>query len=371
MEEATQTTTVRHPINAEIVADVAEEYDVDADVIDTVLTAAQDDLAEFVDDMRDDASQNVAEDESTLVLLDGGHLWTDVANAIGADLDAPEHVRENASMILGAAHDRQFKSFEGRALTGFDEQRAVNALSAADAVFINKPEAEDSYGDVDVEWRIRHDVGYEQPFHYVAEATATVTGELGTLEITRTYRALPDDTSGEDHDAIHVDSEARHVDSDTLVNEYTETWSIDKQLSGTRNRDAFDSDLRAWVYANHTTDFEVEYEAIKETVPLCDNCNAFPAHDSGVYVSQRPTKQFNPGRKDTLCNLCRATFVAEHTMLSRQEAEVYALKESGLSHRETGEALAISKSQVGTIVGRINDKRKRAEQTVNYVPELF
>ncbi|ELZ96558.1 hypothetical protein [Haloferax sulfurifontis] len=372
MEESHNGSNDSHPINADVVAEFAEMHNTTTAVVDAVLTAAQDDLSHYVAEIREDASQTVAEDESTLVVLDGGHLWNDVAKEIRNDIDADEHVLNSLSSILGGTHDRQFKSFGGRKLTGYGKQQAVNALSTADGVFIQKAEPEDSAGDVDVAWRIRHDLGYKQPFNYNAEAIATVTGDKGTLKITRTYCAIPDDMTDEDRDAIIVDSEARHVESDTLVDERRETWSMSKQLYETGGRrDQYDSALREWVYANHTGDFGAEYDLLDDALATCDECGAFPEHDAGVYVDQRPTNNFAPDRKDTLCNHCRANFLAEHTMLSQQEAEVYALKESGLSHSATADALDISKSQVGTVFARIFDKKlATAERTVELVKPL-
>ena len=90
------------------------------------------------------------------------------------------------------------------------------------------------------------------------------------------------------------------------------------------------------------------------------DCGAFEEHDGGVYVDQRPTYGFNPARKDTLCNHCFAAGITDATLLSRQEAEVQALKNSGLSHTEVSDSLGVERSTVGTIVGRISDKAERA-----------
>lgn len=112
-----------------------------------------------------------------------------------------------------------------------------------------------------------------------------------------------------------------------------------------------------------------ENDDSENMVGPCAECAEMISADSEAYpsdhvkVDQRSTRQFDPSTPDTLCNHCYASLLTELTKLSQQEAEVYALIESGLTHRQVAAALgSVSRSQVGTVMGRVKDKRSKAEQ---------
>lgn len=63
----------------------------------------------------------------------------------------------------------------------------------------------------------------------------------------------------------------------------------------------------------------------------------------------------------------RAEYLVEHTALKRREADVYALKEQGLTHAEIAERLDLSKSTVDEYSRRINDRVARAQATLEEV----
>jgi ATP/maltotriose-dependent transcriptional regulator MalT len=69
---------------------------------------------------------------------------------------------------------------------------------------------------------------------------------------------------------------------------------------------------------------------------------------------------------ETVCNVCRAQQLADKTLLSRREAQVFALKELlGASHSRIGGILDLDKSTVDEYSRRINQKRERARTTVD------
>lgn len=67
---------------------------------------------------------------------------------------------------------------------------------------------------------------------------------------------------------------------------------------------------------------------------------------------------------ETATYMERAEALVETTALKRREAEVYALKEQGLSHAEIADELEISKSTVDEYSRRINDRVERARATL-------
>lgn len=351
------------PISETITADVADEYDLDANTVQEILDTVQEGMEPFISEYRE--HQVVAENEDLLVTLSEWGFKEEAKAAceeIDADLD--EWVEDELATIISKAHHAAFRSVSIRSLTEFSEQDVTGATSAAYPRIIRKPDdSKPTTGDVDVEYRIQYDHGYESPFHFVARAKATVEGDYGTLQVERTYRTIPDDMSEEASDEIRVTSESHHVESDTLVNDYIETWSLTEQLPDTPGRiDEYDDNLRWWVYENHTADFEQEYRDMRDSLDICQECKAFPDPEGGVFVEQRSTHQFDPSTPDVLCNHCYGEFLAEATTLSNQEANVYALKESGLSHAQVADALGgVSRSQVGTVMGRVKEKRRKAE----------
>lgn len=354
------------PISDDIVGDVADEYDLDTDTVRDILDTVQEGMEPFISEYRE--QQVVAENEDLLITLsEWGFKEEAKAAREEIDADLNEWVEDELATIISKAHHAAFRSASFRTLTGFSEQDVTGATSAAYPRIIRKSDdAKPTTGDVDVEYRIQYDHGYQSPFHFVARARAAVEGDYGTLRIERTYRAIPDDTSEESTDEIHVTSESHHEESETLVNDYTETWSLNKQFPNKTGRiDEYDDDLRQWVYDNHTADFEQEYRDMRDSLDICQECGAYPDSENGIHVEQRPTNQFDPSTPDMLCNHCYGGFLTEATTLSNQEADVYALKESGLSHAQVADALGgLSRSQVGTVMGRVKEKRQKAEDEV-------
>lgn len=350
------------PIPEDIVEDIADNYGHDPELVKDLVETSQADMEEAFEEYRD--ATVIAETESLMVVLSKFHFREEAKWAIKQiEADVDDSLEEDLPSILSEVHHRAIKLGAVRAITGYSSQETTNALSANYPRIIRKPEkAKPTTGSVDVEYRIQYEHGYQAPFHFVARASADVEGEYGTLRIKRTYRAIPDDNSDEDRNEIHVTSEATHVESDTLVADWTDTWSLDDEIhTGPGRIDEYDHALRHWVYENHTADFEVEYEAIERTIQICDECGAYPS--AHVKVEQRPINQFDPSIPDTMCNHCYAEFLAGLTMLSQQEAEVYALKESGVSHRQVSESLPnVSESQVGTVMGRVRNKKAKAEE---------
>lgn len=66
----------------------------------------------------------------------------------------------------------------------------------------------------------------------------------------------------------------------------------------------------------------------------------------------------------------RAADLHERTVLSRREAEVYALKELGLSHQEVGDELGIAKNTVDEYSRRIREARQEARATIDELGEV-
>lgn len=65
----------------------------------------------------------------------------------------------------------------------------------------------------------------------------------------------------------------------------------------------------------------------------------------------------------------RVNELAETTVLSRREAEVYVFKEQGWTHEEIADELGIAKSTVDEYSRRINDRLKRAKMTVRMLAD--
>jgi len=88
----------------------------------------------------------------------------------------------------------------------------------------------------------------------------------------------------------------------------------------------------------------------------CQECGK--DESDGVYVGAA-------GHYGPICNECWATFLRQETVLSEREAEVAALKDLDLTHREIADRLDIKKSTVDTYVSRIMEKVQRAHRTVD------
>jgi len=123
-------TDAQHPIDSDIVADVAERFGVDEGALNSALAAANDALAEVADDLRD--LHDVVSDDNPLIVL-SAHMteWDATASGIDHDL-TPAH--DSPALVLSAAHDRQAKHKECSAFGGCDE--ASSAVGHADAVIV-------------------------------------------------------------------------------------------------------------------------------------------------------------------------------------------------------------------------------------------
>lgn len=364
------------PIATEIVEQIADEFDHDTDDVAMILDGVQMMFKEAFGYQRD--HRVVAETDELLITLSEYHLRNET-DEVAYEFDLDDELAHDAANIASRAHHEMFKSTEIKRIMGYSDQDATGALSTKYPRIIRKPEHEQPADNV--EYRIQYERGYDRPYHFVARANATVDGEYGTLKIDRTYRAIPDGDSDADRDAITVVSETTHEESDTLVQDHVDEFSIDEQLRVTESPTAppiteETPKLRNWIFENHTADFEFEYEQIEKTVPICDECGAYQSEH--VHVEQRSTKQIDPSIPDTMCNHCHAELLAGLTMLSQQEAEVYALKESGVSHRQVEESLPnVSESQVSTVMGRVRSKkakaakeREQAQRTIDLVRDI-
>jgi len=120
----------QHPIDSDIVTDVAERFGVDVAELDDALAAANDALAEVADDLRD--LHDVVSDDSPLIVL-SAHMteWDATASEIDHNL-TPAH--DSPALVLSVAHDRQAKRKEFSAFGGRDE--ASSAVGHADAVIV-------------------------------------------------------------------------------------------------------------------------------------------------------------------------------------------------------------------------------------------
>lgn len=358
------------PIATEIIEETADRFGTDSETVQEIVDETQVLWAIDIDLNREQLV--IGENEDIMITL-SEWSFNEEANQLledfGPTLDIDEELEDEVSSILSHAHHAAFDTAAIKSIVGYDSQDVTGATSTQYPRIIRKPvDAKPTTGAVDVEYRIQYEHGYKQPFYFVVQAHATVTGEYGTLNIERTYRAIPDGHADEPNDELRVSSDAHHVESDTMVNGWIETYSLSDQFPHKRGRfQEDDDDLRRLVYDNHTANFEQEYRDMQHSINICEECGAFPdGHD--VHVEQRSTNLFDQSVPDEMCNHCYAQLLTEMTALSTQEAEVYALKESGLSHRQVADSLGgLSKSQVGTVMGRIRDKKEQSERTAELI----
>lgn len=131
---AQNTATTDAPIHEDVIAAVADEYDIDEAALADALATANDLHAEFGDEMREH-HHVVADDERGLLVLDGsGHEWREVADQIDHDVDVPRH--ERLATILTVAHDQHAKEYESDAFGG--RQEAVDATGVSDAILVRE-----------------------------------------------------------------------------------------------------------------------------------------------------------------------------------------------------------------------------------------
>jgi len=101
---------------------------------------------------------------------------------------------------------------------------------------------------------------------------------------------------------------------------------------------------------------------------LCDACGLGPHDVEYIPVCKTNTTWIAENRSDHLCLDCFLSYVHEHTTLSEQEVTVYVYKYSGHSHKAIASLLEVSESHVGTVIGRIKEKYRTAEQTRTLSP---
>ena len=71
-----------------------------------------------------------------------------------------------------------------------------------------------------------------------------------------------------------------------------------------------------------------------------------------------------------ICNQCWSEFLRQETVLAPREADVAALMDMDLSHREIGRTLGIEKSTVDTVTIRVRGKIEKAQRTRDELQHL-
>lgn len=98
----------------------------------------------------------------------------------------------------------------------------------------------------------------------------------------------------------------------------------------------------------------------------CIHCGATDGPEGGIVVGA--VGELN----ESVCTICRADELREHTVLSRREAEIAAHKQiTGASHETIAERLDLSKSTVDEYSRRFKRKVKEAEQTTAKLGEFL
>lgn len=359
------------PFTKSTIDRLAGEFDCPQDIIEKFLEIEQEGMGEAFEDYRE--HRVVAETEGLLVCLsEDSHRQEaeDVRDVYRGDL--PDHADDRLAELLSTAHRKRIKSDKLYSITGFDSQEMSGVLSSNTPRVIQKPDsARPSFEDLDAEYRIQYERGYEAPYHFVAKGVATVSGDLGDLRVHQTYRALPDGNSDRDSDVIHVETESEHTGCSILVDESTEEFSTaggDVLPEAPHPIADRAKKLRTWVCEHFMDTIPTAYGLVEEAIPICEACGAHP--DEYVYVTPRQTRRFDPSDDDTLCSLCYTDILAEITTLSEQEAEVVALKDSRLSQEKISEIMGRSTSHIGTVMGRVRSKQEEAHQTADILDSI-
>lgn len=109
----------------------------------------------------------------------------------------------------------------------------------------------------------------------------------------------------------------------------------------------------------HLDRFGDDYEALVESVPVCQVCGAVPDPDAGMYVAEFPA--FGGG----LCWECHGQAVGEeeHARLTRRQAEAGFLRQFGLSYGDIGDLMGIRAASVETHLRRGAKRRREAMAT--------
>jgi len=98
----------------------------------------------------------------------------------------------------------------------------------------------------------------------------------------------------------------------------------------------------------------------------CVHCGATTDADNGIVVGALGE------HNESVCTICRTDELAEHTVLSRREAEVAAHKQiTGASHETIADRIGISKSTVDEYSRRTNEKVRRAATTTDELGEFL
>lgn len=98
----------------------------------------------------------------------------------------------------------------------------------------------------------------------------------------------------------------------------------------------------------------------------CIHCGATDDAEHGIIIGA--VGELN----ESVCTVCRADELHEHTVLSRREAEVAAHKQiTGASHETIAGRLDLSKSTVDEYSRRFKRKVKKAGQTTAKLGEFL
>ena len=73
------------------------------------------------------------------------------------------------------------------------------------------------------------------------------------------------------------------------------------------------------------------------------------------------------GEYGPVCNECWSIFLHQDTVLSEREADVAALRDMGITPKETADILELEESTVYTYLGRIHRKVEKAHRTVDEI----
>jgi len=84
----------------------------------------------------------------------------------------------------------------------------------------------------------------------------------------------------------------------------------------------------------------------------CRVCGATDEPENGIIV-YRPSQD-----KDTVCNICRADYLYENTVLTRQQSRIFAFREAGKERQYIANQMDIS-------INTIDEHRQRAVQKIH------
>lgn len=93
----------------------------------------------------------------------------------------------------------------------------------------------------------------------------------------------------------------------------------------------------------------------------CSECGTEASAANGVIVGE------TTNYPEPICNECWALWLKGETVLSEREAQVAALKDYDLPHREIASILDIKKSTVDTLSVRTREKVRLARRTTEEI----